>query len=69
MSIEATEYQPSRANTKFIAWSSLSNGKISEQAISREKELKRWVRRRKFQLIESVTPAGNDLSLEWLPEN
>jgi putative endonuclease len=34
------------------------------QAISREKELKCWVRRWKFQLIESVNPAWTDLSLE-----
>ena len=31
-------------------------------AISREKELKGWVRRRKVALIESMNPPWNDLS-------
>ena len=31
-------------------------------AISREKELKGWVRRRKVALIESMNPQWNDLS-------
>ena len=33
-------------------------------AISREKELKGWVRRRKVALIESMNPQWNDLSAE-----
>src|SRR2546423_8694210 len=33
-------------------------------AISREKELKGWVRRRKVALIESMNPQWNDLSPE-----
>ena len=33
-------------------------------AISREKELKGWVQRRKVALIESMNPQWNDLSAE-----
>ena len=34
-------------------------------AISREKEIKGWVRKKKIQLIESVNPKWLDLSEEW----
>ncbi len=41
-----------------------------EQAIKREKQLKRWHRGWKINLIKSVNPEMKDLSetgLEWLP--
>jgi len=36
-----------------------------ESAISREKEIKGWVRRKKTALINSVNPEWKDLSTEW----
>ncbi len=36
------------------------------QAITREKEIKRLSRRRKIKLIESMNPDWRDLSLEWV---
>ncbi len=35
------------------------------QAINREKHLKRWVRRKKIALIESVNPRWQDLAEHW----
>ena len=37
-----------------------------ESAIAREKQLKGWRRERKVELIESMNPEWNDLSLEWM---
>ena len=37
------------------------------QAIRREKVLKRWLRIKKNALVASVNPEWNDLSLEWEP--
>jgi len=37
-------------------------------AIRREKQLKRWKRQRKLELIESVNPTWNDLSVEFRVE-
>jgi putative endonuclease len=34
-------------------------------AIAREKQLKRWVREKKIQLIEEMNPTWQDLSAEW----
>ncbi|MBR3889629.1 GIY-YIG nuclease family protein [bacterium] len=36
-----------------------------ETAINREKQLKRWHREWKINLIKSVNPDFNDLSLDW----
>jgi putative endonuclease len=36
-----------------------------EVAISREKQIKGWLRRRKIALIESVNPEWKDLSMGW----
>jgi putative endonuclease len=43
----------------------------TNQAIAREKEIKRLTRRRKIMLIESVNPEWKDFSQEWLtsPQN
>jgi len=37
-------------------------------AISREKQIKRWRREKKIWLIESINPNWHDLSDEWLKE-
>ena len=34
-------------------------------AISREKQLKKWRREKKNQLIEAMNPQWRDLSLDW----
>ena len=34
-------------------------------AISREKQIKGWLRAKKIALIESVNPVWRDLSLDW----
>jgi len=34
-------------------------------AISREKQIKGWIRRKKIALIESVNPSWQDLSAAW----
>lgn len=34
-------------------------------AISREKQLKKWVRRKKDRLIEKINPDWRDLSIGW----
>ncbi|MGH9427604.1 MAG: hypothetical protein ACRD2L_15030, partial [Terriglobia bacterium] len=36
-----------------------------KNAIAREKQIKRWSRRKKIALIESVNPRWDDLSREW----
>ena len=36
-----------------------------ESAITREKQLKSWLKSRKVDLIESANPNWRDLSLEW----
>jgi putative endonuclease len=35
------------------------------EAITREKQIKGWLRAKKIALIESVNPAWRDLSSEW----
>ncbi len=39
-----------------------------QAAISREKQIKGWLRRKKIALIESVNPEGKDLSEAWYRE-
>jgi len=41
----------------------------SRAAIAREKQLKGWLRWRKYKLIESVNPQWRDLAEEWITEN
>ena len=38
-------------------------------AITREKQIKRWTRRRKYRLIERHNPDWRDLSLDWLRDD
>ena len=40
-------------------------GRDIKVAISREKQIKGWLRKKKIALIESVTPEWRDLSEEW----
>jgi putative endonuclease len=40
----------------------------SRAAVSREREIKGWVRRRKVQLIESVNAGWLDLASNWFPD-
>jgi putative endonuclease len=37
-------------------------------AISREKEIKKWRREKKNNLVETLNPAWDDLSLEWFSQ-
>ena len=39
-----------------------------EAAITREKQIKGWLRRKKVALIESTNPYWKDLSLDWHSE-
>ena len=39
--------------------------KYVEDAITREKQIKGWLRSRKIELIESTNPDWNDLSAGW----
>ncbi len=39
-----------------------------ESAISREKEIKGWVRKKKVNLIESINPGWKDLSKDWFDD-
>ena len=40
-------------------------GSDIKAAISREKQIKGWLRKKKIALIESVNPGWKDLSKEW----
>ena len=35
------------------------------EAITREKQIKGWLRKKKIALIESINPQWEDLSIEW----
>ena len=48
---------------KLVYYETTSDVRV---AIAREKEIKGWVRRKKVALINSVNPAWEDLSLEWM---
>ena len=39
-----------------------------EAAITREKQLKKWNRKWKLELIEKVNPNWNDLAKAWIPD-
>jgi putative endonuclease len=41
--------------------------KYVNSAIAREKQLKRWTRAKKMQLIVSMNPTWKDLAADWLP--
>jgi len=36
-----------------------------KSAIEREKQIKGWVRKRKNELVETMNPNWNDLSVQW----
>ncbi|MGI8740425.1 MAG: GIY-YIG nuclease family protein [Gammaproteobacteria bacterium] len=52
-----------RHNIARLAWFE-ETGDITS-AIAREKQIKGWLRSRKFALIESVNPKWEDLSADW----
>ena len=37
-------------------------------AIAREKQIKRWKRLKKVQLVVSINPTWKDLAADWFPE-
>lgn len=39
-----------------------------ESALQREKQLKKWNRKWKLELIEKVNPEWKDLSKDWIPD-
>jgi len=39
----------------------------ADTAISREKQIKGWLRRKKIALVESVNPDWRDLAADWFP--
>ena len=42
--------------------------KYANNGINREKQVKRWTRIKKIQLIVSMNPAWRDLGEDWFPE-
>ena len=42
--------------------------KYVDRALAREKQLKRWTRIKKMQLIVSMNPTWKDLAADWFPE-
>ena len=48
--------------TKLVYYEETNDVK---EAISREKQIKEWLRRKKIALIESVNPEWTDLSEDW----
>ena len=40
----------------------------ADNAIVREKQIKRWSRKKKIWLIEQMNPGWKDLAAEWFPE-
>ena len=52
-------------NKISIKWDMLRKSSEVTTAISREKELKKWRRKKKNQLIEQLNPSLGDLNLQW----
>jgi putative endonuclease len=48
--------------TRLVYFETTTDAKA---AISREKQIKGWLRSKKIGLVESVNPAWKDLSFEW----
>jgi putative endonuclease len=51
--------------TRLVYYESSSD---VEAAISREKQIKGWLRSKKFELIRSMNPQWKDLAAEWYDE-
>jgi putative endonuclease len=51
-------------NITKLVWYEVTNEVTS--AITREKQVKGWLRRKKIALIESINPEWKDLSEEWM---
>ncbi|MDO8136320.1 MAG: GIY-YIG nuclease family protein [Candidatus Brocadiales bacterium] len=52
--------------TKLVYYEATSD---ALDAITREKQIKGWLRKKKIALIESVNPKWKDLSKEWLRDS
>ena len=52
-----------RYNTSRLVYFESTDNAYS--AITREKQIKRWLRRRKIELVESVNPEWLDLAADW----
>jgi len=50
---------------RLVYWETF---KYVNTAIAREKQLKRWTRVKKMQLIVSMNPTWQDLAAEWFPD-
>ena len=50
---------------RLVYWEKFTDVK---SAIAREKQLKRWTRIKKMQLIVSMNPTWKDLAADWFPE-
>jgi len=50
---------------RLVYWETF---KYVNTAIAREKQLKRWTRVKKMQLIVSMNPTRQDLAAEWFPD-
>jgi putative endonuclease len=53
-----------RYRMNYLAYFEVVNDVIS--AITREKQIKGWVRSRKIALVESINPNWKDLSEDWI---
>ena len=51
-------------NIQFLVY--YESGLDINSAITREKEIKGWIRKKKIALIDSVNPQWKDLSEEWV---
>jgi putative endonuclease len=56
-----------RYNCKRLVYYEVTEDAIA--AITREKQIKGWVRRRKIALIEAINPDWKDLSEQWSRES
>jgi putative endonuclease len=56
-----------RYNVNRLVW--YEEHGFAMNAITREKQIKKWNREWKMKLIESLNPGWNDLSEDWLERN
>jgi putative endonuclease len=62
---EITKGFTKKYDVKKLVYYEKTNDVIS--AIAREKQLKKWNRKWKLELIEKSNPQWNDLSKDWIP--
>jgi hypothetical protein len=66
VSMRPERLKDSRQNINWIGWCTGRN--FNMYAIAREKQVKRWTRVKKVQLVVSVNPTWRDLAADWFPE-